>query len=33
MTTRVAIVATNVAHYATRPSHPTGLWLSELTHA
>jgi putative intracellular protease/amidase len=29
---RVLHVVTNVAHYAD-PSHPTGLWLSELTHA
>lgn len=29
---RILIVVTNVAHYDD-PSHPTGLWLSELTHA
>lgn len=33
MSTRVLIVVTNVDHYETEPSHPTGLWLSELTHA
>lgn len=33
MTTRVLIVVTNVGHYEVDPSHPTGLWLSELTHA
>jgi len=32
MTRRILHVVTNVAHYAD-PSHPTGLWLSELTHA
>lgn len=32
MTKRVLHVVTNVAHYDD-PSHPTGLWLSELTHA
>jgi len=32
MTRRVLLVVTNVAHYAD-PSQPTGLWLSELTHA
>jgi putative intracellular protease/amidase len=32
MTKRVLHVVTNVAHYAD-PSEPTGLWLSELTHA
>lgn len=30
--TRILQVVTNVAHYDD-PSHPTGLWLSELTHA
>ncbi len=30
--TRILTVVTNVAHYA-EPDHPTGLWLSELTHA
>jgi len=30
--TRVLHVVTNVAHYDD-PSHPTGLWLSELVHA
>jgi putative intracellular protease/amidase len=33
MTTRILIVVTNVGHYEVDPSHPTGLWLSELTHA
>lgn len=32
MTRRILNVVTNVAHYDD-PSHPTGLWLSELTHA
>ncbi len=32
MSTRVLHVVTNVDHY-TDPTHPTGLWLSELTHA
>jgi len=32
MTKRILHVVTNVAHYSD-PSHPTGLWLSELTHA
>lgn len=32
MTRRILHVATNVAHYDD-PSHPTGLWLSELSHA
>ena len=32
MTKRILIVVTNVAHYDD-PRHPTGLWLSELTHA
>jgi putative intracellular protease/amidase len=32
MTPRILHVVTNVAHYDD-PSHPTGLWLSELTHA
>lgn len=32
MTQRILHVVTNVAHY-TDPSLPTGLWLSELTHA
>lgn len=32
MTKRILDVVTNVAHYDD-PSHPTGLWLSELTHA
>ncbi len=32
MTPRVLHVVSNVAHYAD-PSQPTGLWLSELTHA
>lgn len=33
MTKRILLVVTNVDHYETDPSHPTGLWLSELTHA
>lgn len=32
MTKRILNVVTNVAHYGDE-SHPTGLWLSELTHA
>lgn len=32
MTRRVLHVATNIGHYDD-PEHPTGLWLSELTHA
>lgn len=32
MTKRILNVVTNVAHYED-PGHPTGLWLSELTHA
>ncbi|WP_144661307.1 type 1 glutamine amidotransferase domain-containing protein [Paenarthrobacter nicotinovorans] len=32
MTERILHVATNVSHYDD-PSHPTGLWLSELVHA
>jgi putative intracellular protease/amidase len=32
MTRRILHVVTNVAHYDD-PTHPTGLWLSELTHA
>lgn len=32
MTRRILHVVTNVAHYDD-PDHPTGLWLSELTHA
>lgn len=32
MTRRILHVVSNVAHYDD-PSHPTGLWLSELTHA
>ena len=32
MTKRILHVASNVAHFAD-PSQPTGLWLSELTHA
>lgn len=32
MTKRILNVVTNVAHY-DEPEHPTGLWLSELTHA
>lgn len=33
MTKRILTVVTNVDHYDIDPSHPTGLWLSELTHA
>ncbi len=33
MSTRILLVVTNVDHYEVDPSHPTGLWLSELTHA
>lgn len=33
MSTRILVVVTNVDHYQADPSHPTGLWLSELTHA
>ena len=32
MTRRILTVVTNVGHYDD-PGHPTGLWLSELTHA
>ena len=32
MSKRILHVVSNVAHYAD-PNHPTGLWLSELTHA
>lgn len=32
-TRRILLVVTNVDHYETDPAHPTGLWLSELTHA
>ena len=32
MSRRIVHVVSNVSHY-TDPSHPTGLWLSELTHA
>ena len=32
MTRRILHVVSNVAHYDD-PTHPTGLWLSELTHA
>jgi len=32
MTKRILHVVTNVGHYDD-PAHPTGLWLSELTHA
>lgn len=32
MSKRILHVVSNVSHYAD-PSHPTGLWLSELTHA
>lgn len=33
MNARILIVVTNVDRYDAEPSHPTGLWLSELTHA
>jgi putative intracellular protease/amidase len=33
MSTRILLVVTNVDRYAADPSHQTGLWLSELTHA
>lgn len=33
MSKKVLIVVTNVGHYEVEPAHPTGLWLSELTHA
>ncbi len=33
MSKRILIVVTNVDRYETDPSHRTGLWLSELTHA
>ncbi len=33
MSKRILIVVTNVSHYEVDSSHPTGLWLSELTHA
>jgi putative intracellular protease/amidase len=33
MSTRILLVVTNVDHYDADPSHRTGLWLSELTHA
>ncbi|MFD6728520.1 type 1 glutamine amidotransferase domain-containing protein [Corynebacterium xerosis] len=33
MTKRILHVATNVDRYENHPDHPTGLWLSELTHA
>ncbi|MCW5952112.1 MAG: type 1 glutamine amidotransferase domain-containing protein [Propionibacteriaceae bacterium] len=33
MSKRILLVVTNVDHYEADPSHPTGLWLSELTHA
>lgn len=33
MTKRILIVVTNIDRYESDPSHPTGLWLSELTHA
>ena len=32
MTERILLVVTNAAHYDD-VDHPTGLWLSELTHA
>lgn len=33
MAKRILLVVTNVDHYEVDPTHPTGLWLSELTHA
>ena len=33
MTKRILTVVTNVDHYESDPTHATGLWLSELTHA
>jgi len=33
MAPRILDVVTNVHHFGTDPSHPTGLWLSELSHA
>lgn len=33
MSARILLVVTNVDHYDADPSHPTGLWLSELSHA
>ncbi|KAA9393072.1 type 1 glutamine amidotransferase domain-containing protein [Kocuria coralli] len=33
MSKRILTVVTNVDHYDADPAHPTGLWLSELTHA
>lgn len=33
MNRRILTVVTNVDRYDADPSHPTGLWLSELTHA
>lgn len=33
MTKRILIVVTNIDRYEADPSKPTGLWLSELTHA
>ena len=33
MSKRILLVVTNVDRYDADPSHPTGLWLSELTHA
>ena len=33
MTTRVLLIVTNADHFEADPSHPTWLWLSELTHA
>ena len=33
MSARILIVVTNVVRYQVDPSHRTGLWLSELTHA
>lgn len=33
MSKRILTVVTNVDHFDADPAHPTGLWLSELTHA
>lgn len=33
MSKRILLVVTNVDRYEADPTHPTGLWLSELTHA
>lgn len=33
MPKRILLIVTNVDHYQTDPTHPTGLWMSELSHA